>query len=90
MSSPLELATTDELVDELKKRCRSMIIMMCRDTKTKDSGMFDMYFNSCGGYLEKLGLCTEATMVVSAGEDHPNAGDEDDQSGEGQNPKDGW
>lgn len=56
----LSTATTDELIDELEKRCPSMVIAMDRPAKVGTDGEFFARWN--GNFITVMGLATRLDL----------------------------
>ncbi len=59
----LELATMDEIVAEIKKRCSCFVFSAVLNEKhSKD--IIETYIESDGKYYEQLGMCADLQMAI--------------------------
>ena len=60
----LELATTDELINEIKNRFESFVFSGVLNEK-RSNGIINNYFESKGNYYERLGLCSDLQASIA-------------------------
>ena len=59
----LELATMDELIAEIDKRCECFVFSAVLHEKHLDD-IITTYIESKGKYYERLGMCTDLESVI--------------------------
>ncbi len=59
----LELATMDEIVAEIKKRC-SCFVLSAVLNKEHSTDIIETYIESNGKYYERLGMCADLQMAI--------------------------
>ena len=60
----LELATVEELVNELEKRFESFVFSGVLNEK-RSNDIINTYIESKGNYYERLGLCSDLQAAIS-------------------------
>ena len=67
MTSQLELATTDELMDELMRRHQVSVFLALKPPKDQNKGGMDYWFRYAGGVHACVGLMADLTNRMLQG-----------------------